>query len=143
MAKIEKTIVINAPAEKIFNFIADPVNLPSIWPSMEQIKEVVSLPSGGTSFKWVYKMAGMRIDGASDTVGFIANQRIITKSKSGIENTFTWNFQPEAGGTRVNLRVEYTVPIPVLGKLAEAVIIKQDDHEGDLLLANLKAKMEA
>jgi uncharacterized membrane protein len=143
MAKIEKTLVINAPIEKIFNYIADPANLPSIWPSMEQIKEVVSLPSGGTSFKWVYKMAGMRIDGASDTVEFIANQRITTKSMSGIENTFTWNFQPEAGGTRVNLRIEYTVPVPVLGKLAEVVIIRQNDHEAEVLLANLKAKMEA
>jgi len=142
MAKMEKTIVINAPAEKIFNYIADPANLPSIWPSMEQIKDIVSLPSGGTSFKWVYKMAGMRIDGASDTIGFIANQRIITKSKSGIENTFTWKFQAEAGGTQVNLEVEYTVPVPVLGKLAEAVIIRQNDHEAEVLLANLKAKME-
>jgi uncharacterized membrane protein len=142
MAKMEKTIVINAPAEKIFNYIADPANLPSIWPSMEQIKDIVSLPSGGTSFKWVYKMAGMRIDGASDTIGFIANQRIITKSKSGIENTFTWNFQAEAGGTQVNLEVEYTVPVPVLGKLAEVVIIRQNDHEAEVLLANLKAKME-
>lgn len=143
MAKIEKTIVINAPVEKIFNFIADPVNLPSIWPSMEQIKDVISLPSGGTSFKWVYKMAGMHVEGASDTVEFIPNQRVTTKSMSGIENTFTWNFQPEAGGTRINLLVEYTVPVPVLGKLAEAIIIKQNDHEADLLLANLKAKMEA
>jgi len=30
MAKMEKTIVINAPAEKSFNYIADPANLPSI-----------------------------------------------------------------------------------------------------------------
>jgi len=110
---------------------------------MEQIKEVGSLPSCGTSFKWVYKMAGMRIDGALDTVKFIANQRITTKSKSGIENTLPWNFQPEAGGTHVNLQVEYTVPVPVLGKLAEAVIIRQNDHEAEVLLANLKAKMEA
>ena len=143
MAKIEKTIVINAPAEKIFNYIADPANLPSIWLSMEQIKEVASLPSGGTSFKWVYKMAGMRIDGASDTVKFIANQRITTKGKGSIENTFTWNFQAEACGTQVNLQVEYTVPVPVLGKLAEEVIIRQNDLEAEVLLANLKAKMEA
>jgi len=143
MARMKKTIVINAPAEKIFNYIADPANPPSIWPSLEQIKEVVSLPCGGTSFKWVYKMAGMRIDGASDTVEFIPNQGITTKSVSGIENTFTWNFQPEAGGTQVNQQVEYTVPVPVLGKLAEAVIIRQNDREAEVLLANLKAKMKA
>ncbi|GAG80425.1 unnamed protein product [marine sediment metagenome] len=32
-------------------------------------------------------------------------------------------FQPEAGGTKVTLEVEYTVPIPVLGKLADFVVL--------------------
>jgi len=52
-------------------------------------------------------------------------------------------FQPEAGGTKVTFEVEYTVPIPLLGKLAEAIIVKMNDREGDLILANLKARMEA
>jgi hypothetical protein len=30
----------------------------------------------------------------------------------------------------------------VLGKLAEAIIVKMNDHEGELILANLKARME-
>jgi len=51
-------------------------------------------------------------------------------------------FQPETGGTKVTLEVEYTVSIPVLGKLAEAIIVKMNDHEGELILANLKARME-
>ena len=38
--------------------------------------------------------------------------------------------------------VEYTVPIPLLGKLAEAFIVRMNDREGDLTLANLKARME-
>ena len=45
--------------------------------------------------------------------------------------------------TSTTFKVEYTVPIPVLGKLAEAVIVKMNDREGDLILANLKARMEA
>jgi hypothetical protein len=51
-------------------------------------------------------------------------------------------FRPEAGGTKVTFEVEYTVPIPVLGKLAEAIIVKMNDREGELILANLKARME-
>jgi hypothetical protein len=42
----------------------------------------------------------------------------------------------------VTVQVEYTVPIPLLGKLAEAFIIKQNEHEADVMLANLKARME-
>jgi hypothetical protein len=36
-----------------------------------------------------------------------------------------------------------TVPIPLLGKLAEAVIVKMNEREAELVLANLKVRMEA
>jgi hypothetical protein len=33
--------------------------------------------------------------------------------------------------------------IPVLGRLAEAAIVKLNDHEGDAIVANLKTMVEA
>jgi hypothetical protein len=88
-------------------------------------------------------MAGMRFEGASETTEFKANRHNVTESKKGIQSKFTWDYKPEAGGTKLNVKVEYTVPIPLVGKLAEAFIIKQNEHESDALLANLKARMEA
>ena len=143
MAKVSKTITINAPVEKVFGYIDEPTNLPEIWPSLVEIKDVQPLPNGGHSDRWVYKMAGIRFEGTSEGTEHVANQRIVSKTKGGVESTQTWRFQPEAGGTKVTFEVEYTVPIPVLGKLAEAVIVKMNEHEGDLILANLKARMEA
>jgi uncharacterized membrane protein len=143
MAKMEKSVTINAPVQKVFDFMADPRNLPEVWPSMVEVKDVQPAPAGGYNFGWTYKMAGMRFEGASETTEFIANQHNVTESKKGIQSKFTWDYKPEAGGTKLNVRVEYTVPVPLLGKLAEAFIIKQNDHESDALLANLKARMES
>ena len=143
MAKVEKAIIISAPVEKVFGYIDDPTNQPEIWPSLVEMKDVQRLPNGGTSARWVYKMAGMRFQGTSEDTERVANQRIVTKTKGGVESTQTWIFQPEAGGTRVSFKVEYTVPIPLLGKLAEAVIVKMNEREVELLLANLKVRMEA
>ncbi|MBU1878413.1 MAG: SRPBCC family protein [Chloroflexi bacterium] len=143
MSRIEKTITINAPVEQVFGYISDPANLPEIWPSMEEVQDVLWLPTGGTSFQWVYKMAGMRFEGASETTEYIPNQRIVTQSTTGIANTFTWTYQSEDGGTRVTLEVAYTVPVPLLGKLAAALIVRQNEREAETLLANLKARMEA
>jgi len=143
MAKVEKTITINAPVEKVFGYVNEPTNLPEIWPSMVEAKDVQRLPNGGNSFGWVYKMAGMRFEGTSEDTEVVANQRVVSKSKGGIESTITWTFQPEASGTKVTFEAEYTVPIPLLGKLAEAFIVKQNEHEAELLLANLKTRMEA
>jgi uncharacterized protein YndB with AHSA1/START domain len=143
MAKIEKTITIDAPVEKVFGYIDDPPNIPEIWPSMVEIKDVERLPTGGRTFRWVYKMAGMRLVGTSEQVEYIPNRRIVTKTRGGIKSMLTWTFQPEADGTRVTLEAEYTVPVPVLGKLAEALIVKLNEREAELILPNLKAIMEA
>jgi len=37
---------------------------------------------------------------------------------------------------------EYTIPIPVLGKLAEALVLRQNEREADLAMANIKDRME-
>ncbi|MBU0493591.1 MAG: SRPBCC family protein, partial [Chloroflexi bacterium] len=78
-----------------------------------------------------------------ETTEYIPNQRIVTQSTTGIANTFTWTYQSEDGGTRVTLEVAYTVPVPLLGKLAAALIVRQNEREAETLLANLKARMEA
>ena len=38
---------------------------------------------------------------------------------------------------------DYTVHLPVLRKLAESFLVRANENEGDVLLANLEAKMEA
>ena len=143
MTKVEKTIRINAPVEKIFSYISDPTNLPEFWPSLVETSDVQTLPNGGHSNRWVYKMAGMRFEGTSEDVECVQNQRLVSKTKGGVESTQTWAFHPETGGTKVTFTVEYTVPIPVLGKLTEAVIVRMNDQEGDIVVANLKARMES
>lgn len=142
MAKITRSVTINAPVEKVFAFMSQPTNLPEIWPSLIETKDVQPAPVGGYNYDWVYKMAGMRFEGASETTEFIANQRIVVKNTKGIESTFVWMYESEDSGTKLTVELEYTVPIPLLGKLAEAFVLKQNDHEADVLLANLKSRME-
>ncbi len=143
MANAERNIVIRTPVEKVFDYAADPAHLPEFWPSMIEVRDVQPLANGGHRFHWVYKMVGMRFEGTSDDVEYMPNQRLIQKSRGGIESTITWTFQPEAEGVRVTFQAEYTVPVPLLGRLAEAAIVKVNEHEAETLLANLKARMEA
>lgn len=143
MVKLQKSITINAPVEKVFAYMSDPNNLPEIWPSMIEVKDVRPAATGGYNFGWVYKMAGMRFDGESETTEEVPNQRTVTKGTKGIESLFVWEYAPENGGTKLTVEIEYNVPVPLLGKLAEAFIIKQNEHEADTLLSNLKTRMEA
>ncbi len=138
----EKTITISAPVEKVFEYLTNPVNLLEVWPNMEEVKNVQSLPNGGTCFHWKFKMAGMPIEGDSDTVEFVPNQHVVTDNTGGVPSHFDWTYRRADGGTELTVRVEYTVPVPLLGKLAEAVVVKINEHDAETLLANLKTRME-
>lgn len=143
MAKVNKSITINVPVEKVFNYATDQTNMPEIWPSMVENKVLERLPNGGTKSQYVYKMAGMRFEGISVDTEFVPNQRTVSKTEGGIDSVITWEYQSEGETTKVTFGAEYTVPIPLLGKLAEAFIVKQNENEAEAILANLKARMEA
>jgi uncharacterized membrane protein len=143
VAKLVKTIFIEAPVDRVFAFASEPANQVEIWPSLVEAKDVERLPDGGYKHRWVYKMAGVRLEGETETSEFIPNQRFVEETKGGVDSTIAWNFEAEAGGTRLTVESEYTVPVPVLGRMAEALVAKMNAREAELILANLKARMEA
>jgi uncharacterized protein YndB with AHSA1/START domain len=143
VAKVEKTITIDAPVEKVFAYVDDPANLVEVWTSLVEVKDVERLPGGGSKFGWVYKMAGVRFDGVAEAVEYVPNRHIVSKSEGGVSSTITWEFEPEGSGTKVTNVADYTVNLPVLRKLADSFLVKLNEHEGEVLLANLKARMEA
>jgi hypothetical protein len=88
-------------------------------------------------------MVGKHFEGESITEEFVPEKKVVSRSKGGINSLWTWNFKPCNDGTKLDVIVDYTVPIPVLGKIAEAVILKQNIREAELALANIKDKVES
>lgn len=142
MTKLSKSIHVKAPAENVYNFLFEPENLVKIWPSLIEIKNLQKLPNGGNKYTWVYKMAGMRFEGKGEDTEVSPYERITSKNEGGIDNIFSWLFEAKNEGTLVTLETEYKVPIPLLGKLAENIIVKQNEREAEVILENLKAIME-
>jgi uncharacterized membrane protein len=144
MAKLQKSIQINAPVEKVFNYLQNPENLPEIWPSLIEVKDVQRTPGGEfISYKWTYKMAGMRFEGTTELTESIPNQRAAIKDSGGIQGTRIMTFESQEGGMLLTVDLEYIIPVPLLGKLAEPFILRQNVNEADTFLANLKARMES
>jgi len=142
MAKVTRSVHIKAPVEKVFAFLSDPCNLPEVWPSMVETQVTGMTHTGGQNFSWEYKMAGLRIQGESEVLEQVPNQKVVTQSKKGIESTFVWHYEPEGDGMRLQVDVEYVIPVPLLGKLAENVVAKLNEHEADVLIENIKTRME-
>jgi uncharacterized protein YndB with AHSA1/START domain len=140
MAIIGEAVTVNAPVEKIFNYISKPNNLPEFWPSLVEVTDVQSLPTGGYEARYVYKMAGIRFKGTGEYTEIVPNKSIVIVTKGGINSVLTWTFRSKANITRVTLTIDYKIPIPLLGKLAEPLIEKMNEQELTLMLANLRAR---
>ena len=143
MVAIEKSIVVDAPPEKVFEYMSDPRHLPEIWPSMVEVKDVADLPNGGHRYHWIYKMAGVRLEGDSETVEFEPDKHIVEKNTGQIPSAFDWTFSLENGSTRLKTKVEYEIPETLLGKLTKPFIVKLNEREAESVLSNLKDRVEA
>ena len=87
-------------------------------------------------------MAGVFLEGETTVTEHIQNKRRVTQIKGGVNSTWVFNFETQDGGTMMELEIEYTIPVPVLGKLAEKIVLKRNEREADLAMANIKDKME-
>lgn len=142
MAKIHETISIEAPADRVFEHLTHPENLPEIWPSLVEVSNVQRSSDGTHSFDWVYKMVGIRFKGHADTVELEANRRAVVKNVSGIPSTFHWSYEGDENRTNLSLEIEYSIPGKLLEKLAEPLVRRINEHEARTLLQNLKARLE-
>lgn len=140
MATIRTSIAIRAPIDRVFDYIADPRNLPEIWPSLVEVRNVEPHPSGA-SFDWDYKLLGMCIHGHSEPIELVRNARQVTRSVSGIPNTFRWLYGCRGEDTELTLEVDYDVS--VLGRLAAGLANRMNEREARTMLHNLKRKMES
>ena len=143
MLKLRKTVAINAPVSEVFAYLSEPENLLEIWPSMQEIKNVKAEKNGGYEFDWVYKMAGVRFHGHSETVALEPNHLIVRKNERGIPSTFRWTFEDHGDTTVFTSEVDYEMPGGLLGKLAQPFVRGVNEREADLFDANLKARCEA
>jgi uncharacterized membrane protein len=143
MAKISKSISVNAPVGRVFEYATDPDNLPEIWPSLIEVSHVERKPDGGHDFDWVYKMAGLRFKGHAKTIDVERDKRVVTQNIEGIPSTFRWEYAGDDASTKVRLEVEYTLPGELLERFATPFIEKLNEREAETILDNLKARMEA
>jgi len=142
MSKISKSIDIDAPAERVWEFMTQPENLPSIWPSLVEVSNVQRKNDGTHSFDWVYKMAGVRFSGHSESSDVDQHRHIVVKNERGIPSTFNWRYEAKGQKTHLELDLEYSIPGKILSKVAEPVVHRINEREAETLLLNLKDQIE-
>ena len=142
MVKAEGSVSINAPVDKVYGLLIDSERLPEWMPLLIDVSDIQGEGVGRT-FKWTYKFIGIKFKGKSTVVEEVTNQKSVVKSTAGIEAVWTYNLGQDGNGTKVDLVVEYTIPVPVLGKFAENFVVKQGMKDLKHTLDTFKHLLEA
>lgn len=145
MSSVHKTAIIDAPVERVFEYVLSPDSLIQIWSSIVAIWNVEWQPNGGKNFCWKYKLGGLYFEGSGKDTEVVKNQRIVNEVEgAGITSKVVWTFQPyREGATLVIFDVEYSIPSLMVGRrLAEAVFVRMNEKEAEMILYNLQLRME-
>jgi uncharacterized membrane protein len=139
MPKLMKAVTVRKPVHEVFEYLDEPTHLPEIWPSLFEVKAVQIAPV--RRFEWLYNMAGKRFAGKTETIEHIVDEKIVEKAEGEIESTFVWKFHGENGTTRIDFEADYKLPVGLDAEF-ERFVLKRNELEADVLMENLKARLE-
>jgi hypothetical protein len=97
----------------------------------------------GQQYEWTFKMIGMQFRGQSITVNYVQDECAAYQSIGMIESIWTNIIEPHDVGTTLTIKVEYSIPARVLGKMAEQLTLRRNKRGLDASLFNVKEVLEA
>lgn len=145
MASVSKTVVVNAPVDAVYSYVADfPERAPAFIPGLNRI-ENVSTPSAGPGQTWDYEFNwfGLVISGNSKCTRLERPTLYEFQTVTGNRSTWQYRFEPDGAATRVTLSVDYDVPETMLARFAtQGVLQSMNEQRAAETLANLKGLVE-
>ncbi len=148
MAKINKSINIQAPIEKVFAFMTDPENFAKAQPPESETK-IIAKPEGppgvGRTWKMSMKAGGQIYKWDAKITEFMENQKVTGSQTGGPFKRLEWtqSFESINGSTKYSITSEYKMPYSMLGKIIDKLKVEKEmDKNFDYYIKKTKELIE-
>jgi uncharacterized membrane protein len=140
MAHVHKSITIDRPAEELFHWIEEPLNLPRFVPHVERVADLHRKEGRvGESFHVFYKVLGATFDETFTITDHRSASRLVTSFSGGMSGTFAWSLVPKGSQTDVSVDVDYQLGGGPIGKAIDAIVLERTNEKTlEQMLENLK-----
>ena len=142
MVKAEGSVVVKVPKKKVWELFKDVQKMPDWMPLPYEVTGIEEKVSG-RAFKWKYKSIGIPFKCVTTILEEVPSEKSTTKPEGGINSKWDWLFSSEGENTKVEVKVEYRIPVPLLGKFMENYVVKRGKKDIDHALDNLKYMLES
>ena len=132
MTKIERSVEIKAPIEKVFVFILNPREIRKMFvDSKFKIEDVSKQPGGvGTKFRISAFMGGRKVKSHWHEFAEVEkNCKIVDQEVKGgpcKKERITYLLGSTDAGTKLTITEDYVLPYSVIGKLVDKVAVKKN-----------------
>lgn len=142
MATLTRTVTIDAPVEEVYNLALD-IGKFWHWPDVA-LTEIELKPEGvGSTARMYGHVMAIHVEGVITYTEAVPHAQIVAKVGFGPEHpTWTFDFEPEDGGTKLTATGEWQVNVPGVGKKLEGLLVNEHEEGLTALLDNVKAQLE-
>ena len=145
MPAVSESVVVNAPADAVYSFVADdPQRATTFIPGLNRIENVSpAKPGPGQTWSYEFNWFGLVISGNSRCTKLERPREYAFETVTGNRSAWQYRFEPAGAGTRVTLQVEYDVPQNQLARFTtEGTLEKMNQERAAQALAALKGLVE-
>jgi uncharacterized membrane protein len=122
MPTLENAIAIAAPIERVFHLACDIEHIPEWFVGTSEVSNVNQTDNMlGSTWDWHYRILGWPFKGQARLVELDEPHRSATEITGDVAARFVWNYKSQDGETLVESRIDYTVPMGLMGRLADAL----------------------
>jgi carbon monoxide dehydrogenase subunit G len=116
-----KTVHVDAPPEQVMSFFLDSTATPRGM-TMEVVHECPDVV--GTSYEWAFRMFGMPRKGVTVYTDYVPGERLTVRNFGAMEGTATYAIEPEDGGSKVTIRADSRLAVPLIGRFLDPFLQK-------------------
>ena len=142
MAKINRSTIVDCPPEKVFSVLADVDRLAEFSSMTVAVRNGPGRPvQSGDRFEQVVKILGKELETEWEAVEIVEPTllRFRGSAAAGASATLVERLTAEGGGTRVELDVDYDLPLGILGDAVDALFLeRKNEEQAEEILARLK-----
>lgn len=144
MPVIRMTKLINAPVGKVFETVTEPSNWTRYVTSLVDVRDLSpDAPKKGSTFKWEYKMFGVKFKGKGTVTENIKNKSFGLSLEGKMPINESYEFADKGDGTtELTVKIEYNMPEIMESIMPSKFIEKMNTLEAKNVLDKVKMLCE-
>jgi carbon monoxide dehydrogenase subunit G len=143
MATVQRNVQVKASPQEAMALLSDASRWPDWYPGMTDLDIVAPFPDVGGKVKFKVKSAGVSMPIAETVLEYQSDKLQLLQMEGMLSGRARWEVTPDGDGARLTTTFDYALPGGVLGKIADALLVKRMNAKSlEEALHNFRALVE-